>query len=196
MNCETAQAAILDESIARSEAFEAHVASCAECTALANAHRKALALRASTPALASRRSMGEARRRAGAGFGVLLAVGGGAGLLWLEVLPRLSSTPVETGPEIVELRGPEPRVVVQVMPPEQQQVVNDVLPPEVDLEWLALMQLQRNADRVVLAEYREEEVTRRVFGALPGWVAPRKSSPMRSLGRAASPVVFTQEDVP
>lgn len=197
MNCETAQAAMIDESIARDDSFEAHVAGCPECSAFAQAHRAALSLRASMPMLASRRSVGEARRRAGAVFGVLLAVGGGAGLLWLEVLPRLSATPVERGPEIVELRGVEPSVVVQVTPPpEQQQVVNDVLPPEVDLEWLALMQLQRNADRLVLAEYREEEVTRRVFGALPGWVAPRKSSPMRSLGRAASPVVFTQEDVP
>jgi hypothetical protein len=129
-------------------------------------------------------------------FGVLLAVGGASGLLWLEVVPRLSATPVDSGPEIVELRGPEPRLVRAAPVTEQQQVVNDGLPPEVELEWLALVQLQRSADQVVLAEYRQEEVTRRVFGALPAWVAPRKSSPMRSLGRAASPVVFTQEDVP
>lgn len=184
--CEHVQAALLDESVARDDSVDAHVASCAQCSAVASAHRSALRLKGEAPLLTSRRSMAEARKRAGAVFGVLLAVAGGAGWFWLErTSPPKPSRVVE-----VPLR---PQQLVEVNAPEQQQIVQD---GAADAEWFALMALQHSANRIVVAEYREEEVTRRVFGAVPRWVAPKKSSPMRALGSAASPVVFTQEDVP
>lgn len=185
--CAHAQAALLDESVVRDEALQLHLSTCAECASLAAAHRAALRLRGEAPVMTARRPVAEARKRAGAVFGVLLAVGGGLGWFWLETQPRPS--------RVVAVPLPPPKVVEGPPAPnlEQRQVVQDGAP---DAEWAALMMLQRSADRMVVAQYREEEVTRRVFGALPQWVAPRKSSPMRSLGRAASPVVFTQEDVP
>lgn len=188
--CEDVQAALLDESVARADGIDAHLATCADCRAVASAHRSALQLRGAAPLMTARRSMAEARRRAGAVFGLLLAVGGGAGLVSLELRPEVASLP----PRAVATAGEQRVVRVEPEPVvEQRQVVAD---GDVDAQWVALMALQRRADALVVAEYREEEVTRRVFGALPQWVAPRKSSPVRALGRAASPVVFTQEDVP
>jgi hypothetical protein len=122
-----------------------------------------------------RRPVAEAQRRAGVVFGLVLVLGGGAGWAWLELNPPVAPQPV----------------VVTVPREAPAQVVSDDA-----VEWEALAQLQRSVRLAVASEFREEEVTRRVFGALPGWVAPKKSSPMRSLGRAASPVVYTQEDVP
>ncbi|MBL8911518.1 MAG: hypothetical protein JNM17_12560 [Archangium sp.] len=186
--CEHVQAALLDESVARDESIEAHLAGCAQCAVVASAHRSALQLKGSVPLMTSRRSIPEARKRAGAVFGLLLAVAGGAGWYWLETQPKPSRVvEVPLRPQqLVEAEGPSPSI-------EQPQVIQDGSP---DAEWLALMALQHSANRIVVAEYREEEVTRRVFGVLPKWVAPKKSSPMRALGSAASPVVFTQEDVP
>jgi hypothetical protein len=188
MNCESVQAAVLDESVARSESVDAHLATCAACSAVASAHRQALQLRGTAPLMTARRSPGEVRKRAGVAFGLVLALGGGVGLLALE----RSSEPER---RVAVRAEPEERAVLSAPVGEGSgpQVVRD---GNVDAEWVALVMLQHSAERVVLAEYREEAATRRAFGALPAWVAPRKSSPVRSLGRAASPVVFTQEDVP
>jgi hypothetical protein len=174
--CDSMQAALLDESVARDgDALAAHLASCVACSTVAAAHRSALSLKGAALPVPRRRPVAEAQRRAGVVFGLVLVLGGGAGWAWLELNPPVAPQPV----------------VVTVPREAPAQVVSDDA-----VEWEALAQLQRSVRLAVASEFREEEVTRRVFGALPGWVAPKKSSPMRSLGRAASPVVYTQEDVP
>lgn len=183
--CDSVQAALLDESVARDgDALTAHLATCPACSAVAASHRSALALKGATLPMPPRRSMAEAQRRAGVLFALVLVFGGGAGWAWLELAP-VKAPPA---PAMVAVPSPE----ADVAPPLEgtQAVAEDAV------EWEGLMQLQLTARLAVASEFREEDVTRRVFGALPGWVAPKKSSPMRSLGRAASPVVYTQEDVP
>jgi hypothetical protein len=43
-------------------------------------------------------------------------------------------------------------------------------------------------------DLRDDEVLARSFGALPQWVAPPKTYPLRSLGAAAPRLMFTSED--
>jgi hypothetical protein len=179
--CDSVQAALLDESVARDgDAVMAHVATCAACSAVAAAHRSALSLKGAALPVPRRRPVAEAQRRAGVVFGLVLVLGGGAGWAWLALNPPASPQPVALAPQ-----------EDVVLPGELSQPV-----AEDAAQWEGLVQLQLTARLAVASEFREEEVTRRVFGALPGWVAPKKSSPMRSLGLAASPVVYTQEDVP
>jgi hypothetical protein len=178
MNCELTEQALIDESLPRPEGFEAHVASCESCRALAGAHREALRLRGATLSRSHRRPIAEVRRRAGIVGGLMLALGGGFGLVALE----LSDEPQVRRHELVQVR------------PEQQPMLVAPSGPEGDLFALAALQAFVSAD--VARDPREDATAERVFGQLPRWTAPRRTQPMRSLGRAASPVVFTSEDSP
>jgi hypothetical protein len=180
MNCELTEQALIDESLPRPEGFEAHLASCPTCGALAKAHREALKLRGATLARTHRRPIAEVRRRAGIVGGLVLALGGGFGLLALE----LSDEPA---PAVT-------RHVIADVRPEQEPML--VTPSQPDGALFALAELQAWASADVARDPREDETAERVFGQLPRWTAPRRTQPMRSLGRAASPVVFTSEDSP
>jgi len=173
-----------DESVPRVEGLEAHVASCEACGRFAKAQRAAVRLAGRTPTRGGRRSMRAIGTRA-----ALLVVVLGASVFgatawtvgWKQGEPQRPEQPY---------RAEQPPQVVEAPPPatdEEQEAAR---------QWAALQQLQAFADSSVRREWREEDVTLRVFGALPGWVAPNKTSPLRSLGKAASPVVYTQEDVP
>lgn len=178
MNCELTEQALIDEALPRPEGFEAHVASCPTCGALAAAHREALKLRGATLSRTRRRPLPEVRRRAGIVGGLVLALGGGLGLIALE----LSDEPRPSREELVQVR---PELEPMFVAPSQ---------PEGDLFALAALQASVMAD--VARDPREDATAQRVFGQLPRWTAPRRTQPMRSLGRAASPVVFTSEDSP
>jgi hypothetical protein len=177
MNCELTEQALIDESLPRPEGFEAHVASCPTCGALASAHREALRLRGATLSRASRRPIAEVRRRAGIVGGLMLALGGGVGLIALEFSDEPSSAN-----EVVLVR---PEVSPMLVAPAQ---------PEGDLFALAALQASVASD--IARDPREDATAEKIFGQLPRWTAPRRTQPMRSLGRAASPVVFTSEDSP
>lgn len=179
--CETVQAALLDESLARDgDAVTAHLASCAACRDVASGHRAALALSRATPVRAVRRSVAKTQRRLAVLGSLTLVVAGASGWAWLELNPRQ----VAPAPAVeLVMENPPVRVVAEDDEAERR-------------AWEGLASLTRLERDAVSGQYREETVTLRVFGALPRWVAPHKSSPVRALGRAASPVVFTQEDVP
>jgi hypothetical protein len=177
MNCELTKHALLDEAVPRPEGFDAHVASCETCGALAAAHGAALRLRGSTLSLSRRRPLAEVKRRAGIVGGLVLALGGLVGLLALE------------------FSEPQPaRVSVTLPGPELQPMVIAEPWPDGDLFALALLQVSVMAD--ARREPREDATAVRVFGALPRWTAPTRTQPLRSLGSAASPVVYTSEDSP
>ena len=63
--CEQMEQAVLDETLARPDGFEAHVASCDACRALGAAHREALRLRGVALGRSRRRPLAEVQRRAG-----------------------------------------------------------------------------------------------------------------------------------
>lgn len=173
--CELMQAALLDESLPRPENFEAHLASCAQCVEMASAHRAALRLRGETLSLRRARSVPEVRRRAGIVVGLMLALGGGVGLLALQMEDR--------------------PVVTRTTDRLEQEL--PVLAVEADqADFFALAQLQASVDADVRRDPREDPAAERAFGALPRWTAPTRTQPMRSLGRSASPVIFTSEDSP
>lgn len=174
-SCVQMEEAVLDESLPRPEGFEAHLAGCAACRALSVAHRGALRLKGTALARTRRRPLGEVQRRAGIVAGLVLALGGGVG--WYQVQFGSHAAEPPSSPEDVEMA----RTVI-VESPEQ--------------ELLALAQLQATVSAQLTRDPRQDEAAVRAFGSLPRWTAPTKTRPLRSLGRAASPVVFTSEDAP
>lgn len=180
--CEVMQAAVVDELLPRPEGLEAHVASCEVCGAVARAHRAALRLKGSSLPAVPRRSMREAQRRAGIVFGLCLVLGGSVAWWQLASAPHPDPLPAVAGRGEVplELRG--------------QEIVNEE--PAAEAELLALAALNATVLADVAREPREDATLTRVFGSLPRWTAPTRTQPLRSLGKAASPVVFTSEDSP
>lgn len=176
--CEHVQPALLDEVAPRPEGLEAHLASCAACQAVAAAHRSALRLRGVELARARHRPLAQVQRRAGLVAGLVLAVGGGLGWYQLEFGALAPVVEEPAAPLVTELALP----ALAVEPSAG--------------ELLALAQLQASISADLARDPREEAAAVLVFGALPRWTAPRRTQPMRSLGRAASPVVFTSEDSP
>lgn len=180
MNCELAEAALLDEALPRPDGLEAHLASCPHCQAVGRAHRSALRLRGQSLSRTHRRPLAEVRRRAGVVFGLLLAVGGGVG--WYELeraeVPAVAVAPTPVAP----LEQPAMQVVAEEAAPHP--------------ELLALAALAAQVATDTAREPRDDALLKKVFGALPRWTAPRRTHPLRSLGGAASPVVYTSEDSP
>lgn len=184
-SCEFMQAAALDEALPRPEGFEAHVASCEQCRAVVQGHRAAVRLRGSAVPAVPRRSISAVKRRASVVAALGVAVVGAVSWWQLSVIPHPGGESVLSEPG----RGqPEPSEV------SGQQVVNATPAPEAELLALAALNAAVLAD--VARDPREDETLRRVFGSLPRWTAPTRTNPVRSLGRAASPVVFTSEDSP
>src|SRR5688572_22865105 len=107
-NCELTEQALIDESLPRPEGFDAHVASCESCRALASAHREALRLRGATLTVPRRRPLAAVRRRASIVGAMVLAVGGGLGLVALE----LTEEPQAVREEVVSVRPEQERMVV------------------------------------------------------------------------------------
>ncbi|MDP2269968.1 MAG: hypothetical protein Q8N23_18290 [Archangium sp.] len=174
--CDLMQQAVLDESLPRPDDFEPHLASCPECGEVASAHRAALRLRGETWSRTRLRPLPEVRRRVGIVAGLVLALGGGGGLLALQLDDRpglAQQTPGRTQREL------------PVMAVEAD-----------DADFFALAQLQASVSADLRRDPRNDPVAVRVFGALPSWTAPTRTRPMRSLERSASPVVFTSEDSP
>ncbi len=171
--------ALLDEALPRPEGFEAHLAQCAQCRALAASHREALRLRGASLTPSRRRPLAEVQRRAGIVGGLVLALVGGLGWLQLEL-----GTPAPA--HVPELADTVP------LPEWPVQQVED----QSGGELYALAVLQASVAAEVRRDPREDEVAVRAFGALPRWTAPTKTQPLRSLGSVASPVVFTSEDSP
>lgn len=169
---ELMQQALIDEAVPRPEGLEAHLASCEACGSFAAAHRAALRLRGATLSASRRRPLAAVQRRAGILGGLVLALGGGFGLL--------------------ALRLEEHVVLVERAAPEQPVLI--IQAPEGDL--FALAQLQATITSELTRDPREDAAAVRAFGALPRWTAPTRTQPIRSLGRSASPVVFTSEDSP
>jgi hypothetical protein len=180
-SCVQMEQAVLDETLPRPEGLEAHLEGCASCRALGAAHRGALRLKGTALARSRRRPLGEVRRRAGIVAGLVLALGGGVG--WYQV---------QFGALASEKQAPAPPPSA----PEDVEVAKAVFVEDPQAELLALAQLQATVSAQLTRDPRQDEAAVRAFGSLPRWTAPKKTRPMRSLGRAASPVVFTSEDAP
>lgn len=175
-SCQPFEQALLDEAVPRPFGFEAHLASCQTCPALAAAHREALRLRGTTLAFSRRRPLAEVQRRAGIVGGLMLALGGGVGLLALEFgspSPAQEQAPLRWAQELPVLTLEEP-----------------------DGELFALAQLQASVSAELSRDPRDDDAAVRAFGALPRWTMPTRTQPIRSLGPAALPFFFTLEDSP
>ncbi|MEW6435348.1 MAG: hypothetical protein AB1730_27960, partial [Myxococcota bacterium] len=113
--------------------------------------------------------------------------GGFAGLLVLEgssvpdadVAPALRVPALVVAPPVVASEGPQ-----QVLPAAGP----------VDEAWATLRSLPSALAADLTRDLRDDEVLSRSFGALPGWVAPVKSHPLRGLGAAAPRLSYTSED--
>jgi len=183
MSCADFEAFILDEALPKPAGHDAHVAACASCRALKAGHRAALALEGVTLRRATKVPLARAQRRLSVMAAVCLVVGGTAGLVALE--GRGGETPVEAlGRDAVAVT---PSVDVEV--PALASVRG-----EEDDGWAGLAELQGAVASQSQWTSRDDEVLSRSFGALPAWVAPTKTYPLRRLGAAASHLVYTSED--
>ncbi len=171
MSCHSVRDFVVDETAPRPAAFEAHLAECAACRAFKEAHLAALALRGAQ--LPSRRAALEPlRRRAGIAGGLALATSALLGLLWLQAPPP----------------SPEAPLPVAELTPLVEASENPVD------DWQALQALARSTQAPLHARPVTRDVTYASFGHLPVWLAPRTTQPLRSLGRAVSPLVRRSED--
>ena len=175
-SCDQFEAALLDEAAPRPPGFEPHLAACPTCPALAAAHREALRLRGATLSRPRARPLAEVQRRAGIVGGLMLALGGGMGLVALEF----------DAPAPAEQQAALPRELAAPMLGLEEQ----------GGELFALAQLQASVSAELARDPRDDAAAVRAFGALPRWTLPARTEPMRSLGRAASPLFFTSEDSP
>lgn len=182
--CDTTRAALVDEAVPRTDAMNTHLASCPDCQAFARAHRAALQLQGTALTRARRRPLAEVQRRAGIVAGLLLAVFGGVGLWALEVTRPQPARVVEAPLPALDPREDAP------------QEIADALPDAPPAELLALAELDATVRSNLSRDPREDAAAVKAFGALPEWLAPRRTQPVRSLGRAASPIVYTSEDMP
>jgi hypothetical protein len=174
MTCATTQHFLLDETAPRPADLDAHLATCADCRDLQRAHATALHLRGLAPSTPTRIRRDLVQRRAGITFGLLLAVGAGAGLVQLRA-PREAPVTVNEGPVPPRPEGELPVV-------------------DVDAEWRALVGLHAAVAQSAHADPTREDRTYRRFGALPAWLAPQTTRPLHALGRTLSPVVQTPEN--
>lgn len=186
MSCDAFQAFILDEALGKPAGFDAHVAACPACQSLKQGHRAAQRLSGLSPARASRRPLSAVQRRASLVGAVLLVVGGASGL-WALDGPAPApgeahpAVPVAHAPAAFPLEGPVP-------------VVASDEAASADAEWAGLLALRDGLARDLSRDLRDDEVLSRSFGALPAWVAPTKTYPMRGLGAAAPHLTYTSED--
>ena len=206
--CEDLQPALIDEAFPRPAGLEAHLASCDECRALAAAHRGALRLRGATLTLPRRRPLPEVQRRASIVAALVLTLGGGVGWYQLEFGARApaAATKQERGfvvsPEFpIALEAGLPASVALEAGLPASVALEAGLPASIPAEeppgeLFALAELQGSISLQLRRDPRDDEAAVRAFGALPRWTAPKRTHPIRSLGRAASPVVFTSEDSP
>lgn len=184
MSCETFEAFIIDEALAKPSGFDAHLASCSSCRALKASHLDALQLGRGTPRLGRRLPLERVQRRAGIVFGLTLALLGGGGLYAL----RASSAPARAGDAPVIVTSPAPSLEGETP------VASVAAEAEGEREWAALIALNESVALESSRNPRVDDAAYRVFGQLPLWVAPTTTRPIRSLGRAASPIVYTSED--
>lgn len=188
MTCEHFEAFIIDETLRKPDGFDEHVAGCAGCRTLKAGHLRALALDGRSPRLAMRLPMARLTRRAGIVFGLALAVTGSAGLYALdrdEVSAPVRPNELARADERVPLPLEGSLPVVQPSSPT---------PEEADASWNALIALRDSVALDSSRNPRVDDAAYRAFGSLPQWVAPTTTRPIRSLGRAASPIVYTSED--
>lgn len=191
MSCQPFETFLLDETAPKPDGHDAHVAGCASCRALKAGHLAALRFDGLAPRRAARVPLAAVQRRAGIAAAVVLVVGGLAGLLALE-----------SSPAPVTAVAPAPRVPAPVVAPpavvvEGPQQVLPASPPDaepVDEAWGTLSGLPTALAVDLTRDLRDDEVLSRSFGALPGWVAPAKSHPLRGLGAAAPRLSYTSED--
>ena len=174
MNHADVRAAVLDPAMPRDETFEPHLRQCADCAGFAASHRAASALTGTLPQLATRRPMRVIRRRA-VGVGVALLVTAGVAWWWPPAAPEV--------PQPWQPEHPTQRVAVEPAVEDAGSLT-------------ALAQLAAQVSTTTRANPREDPLALRTFGALARLTAPPRMQPLRSLGKAASPVVFTSEDLP
>lgn len=187
MSCEPFEAFLLDESTPKPAGHDAHVAGCASCRALKSGHLAALRLEGLAPRRATRVPLATVSRRASIAAAVVLVVGGLAGLAWLDHPAAPAPVAVEVAPDVapapaVAVEGPVPVVAVA---PE---------PEPADETWATLSGLHTALARDLSRDLRDDDVLARSFGALPKWVAPTKTYPLRGLGAAAPRIIYTSED--
>ncbi|MCC6336496.1 MAG: hypothetical protein IT380_21225 [Myxococcales bacterium] len=187
MSCDLHQAFLLDETLPKPDGHDAHVPACERCRALKAGHLAALALKARRPRLAARVPLEAAQRRLSILVAGLLVVGGTAGLAWL----RLAPGAVEA--EAPEALAVDVRPAVDAEAPPLEVVARA---PERGAaeEWAGLVDLRDALAKDLSRDLRDDEVLTRSFGALPAWVAPTKTFPLRRLGAAASHLSYTSED--
>lgn len=156
MSCDDAAAAILDEGLPRSEAFQAHLEQCPRCRELARLHASASELKLpGPPSLApiSRQSvLGEVRRRhrrrrAAAGAAVVGAVAAVA----LFVMPRSETM--------------EPVTEAPLETPMERETTLMAEVPSIEL-------LFQEVEAYTQRELTFEDETYAPFGALALWVRP------------------------
>lgn len=183
MSCDAFQAFILDEALGKPDGFDAHVAGCPSCLSLKQGHRAALRLSGRWPTRASQRPLSAVQRRASIVAAGLLVVGGGAGLWALEGGAAPADAPHAAVPAVFAApeEGPVPVVAVGASTADEAR-------------WKALVDLRTALAKDLSRDLRDDEVLSRSFGALPAWVAPTKTYPLRTLGAAAPHLVYTSED--
>jgi hypothetical protein len=187
MSCDPFEAFVLDETLPKPEGHDAHVAGCASCRALKAGHRGALRLQGTALRRPTRLPMERVVHHTSIAAALVLVVGGSAGLFALE-RSSPAPVPVATLPE----ESPSPLEAVEA--PALVRAVPAVEAAPVDDEWAGFAELHAAVAEATTTDWRDDEVLSRSFGALPQWVAPSKTYPLRALGVAVPHLVYTSED--
>jgi hypothetical protein len=182
MTCDEVQQFLVDEGASRPRAWEAHLASCAACQGFGQAQAAALRLRGAAATPARRLPLERVRRRAATVAAAALVVVGASG--WWQLEGRALPAGASPAAAVASLEG-------QL----------EVSPPEAALREFrgdgSLAALEALAHEVAAGSRRNPAVhdaAYRPFGALPTWLALRTTPPIRSLGGAVSPLVYSLEE--
>jgi hypothetical protein len=177
MSCQIVRDFLLDETAPHPEGLEDHLSTCAECRAFKLAHLHALSLRGAE--LPSRHAaLAVVRRQVGAFAAATLAGVALVGLLWLERPIPVIEPPLALQPEFAP-------VVVEVAGDDEEQA-------RAQLD--ALRALAVSTRRPIDSTPLTRDVAYASFGRIPVWLAPGTTRPLRSLGRAVSPLVQRTEE--
>jgi hypothetical protein len=199
MTCDEAQQRLLDEAAPRSADLEAHLAGCPACQDFAHAQAAALRLLGAVAAPARRPPLERVRQRAAALGALALVVGGASGWWSLQGRDAHPVAALERAPEAGRALALE-RAPLRLEVAERAAAAPPAVAARLEVaaheaaSFEALAALTRQVHASARVNPQVHDASYRPFGALPTWLALKTTPPIRSLGGAVSPLVYSLEE--